>query len=713
MDKKLISILISGLFVSAPAFAQSGDSAVQGSVSVGGIGVSKSDTKDAFKLQEYRDLGGGALGGFDVRARPGNNGWVDAYGENIGREDMYIGIRGGMYDMFKARVYTDWLKHNFEFGALTPFAGAGTATQTATFPKPDPSTWFRTDIGYKRHDTGGYFEWQSLSPWYVRVDANQVRSSGSKLGAAANGTSPGNGYTDFALPVQYKTTNVGVEGGYNTKTMHFDVSWMHSKFDNDNETMTWNNPFFGNAVDRVWLPPDNKFERFAANGSIRQLPMASTLAARFTWSKATSDASLATTTLNTAGSGAPTLTNPDVGTYNGKIENTSFTLALASAPMKMLDTRVYYNYLKRKNDSTEVTYNSTVVTCGGSPCENLLYDYKKHNVGFDAYYRVDGGHKFGVGWDYWNVDRNREDYDHTKDNKFFAEYKNTMLDSLTARLKYTYLQRRSDSLLANAGANGGDPNFLERFVGRFDVANLNQNQVKLTVDYSPMKIVDMSLEALYKNNDYKDYLLGRTNDRRTEIYGSVSFGDPASVRATLFGDVETIKYDGFHRFISTTPCNAATGPNCFDPSSAPNASAYNWSTANKDKNYSVGAGIDWPVMDRLMVKGSFLYVKTDGTADMASQSNFGNPLPIQAYDSSDKTSFNLKGIYRIDKNWGVTLGYSYERYGYSDDRFNGYKYTIPFPGVTNNTSQSYLNGYNAFTPYDANIFYGVVTYSFN
>ena len=39
--------------------------------------------------------------------------WIDAYGENFGRDDMYVDIRGGMYDVFKARAYTNWLPHNF------------------------------------------------------------------------------------------------------------------------------------------------------------------------------------------------------------------------------------------------------------------------------------------------------------------------------------------------------------------------------------------------------------------------------------------------------------------------------------------------------------------------------------------------------------------------------------------------------------------------
>ena len=50
-------------------------------------------------------------------------------------------------------------------------------------------------------DDGGYFEFGGFKPWYFRVDGNQVSFSGTRVGSAANGTSPGNGYVDLAFPL--------------------------------------------------------------------------------------------------------------------------------------------------------------------------------------------------------------------------------------------------------------------------------------------------------------------------------------------------------------------------------------------------------------------------------------------------------------------------------------------------------------------------------
>jgi MtrB/PioB family decaheme-associated outer membrane protein len=713
MTKRLLPILIAGLFVATPALGQDTDWKVEGSATLGAIYDSTNNTKDRSKQEEFRDLGNGVLSDVFVRGRGGQT-WFEGYGENFGRDDQYMMLRGGIYDLFKFKIYTDSLPHNFLFDGLTPFAGTGSNVLTATFPQPNPATWNPIDIGYKRTDNGGYFEWQGQAPWYARVDANQVKFEGTKIGSGALGTSPGNGFIDLAIPVQYKTSNVSVEGGYNTGQMNLSLSYLYSKFENDFTTLSWNNPFFANNVDTTYLPPDNSYQRFAANATFRGLPWQSTLAARYTWSEGKSDADLAQTALNGTSPNffGPTLSN--VNHFTGKVDNQTFTLALASHPATTVDTRVYYNYYKRNNDSTDVIYGAaSIVNCSGGPCENFLYDFTKNNVGLDAYWRFMPKNRLGAGWDYQKTTQNREDYDNIETNKVFVEWKNTALDNLTGRVKYTHLQRRSDYLLGNAGVNGGDPNFLERFTSRFDSSNLDRDEVKLLADWSPMPFLDFSFEAIWKNNQYKDITLGRTNDKRDEVYLSGSWGDAARLRLTAFGDVEHITYDSNHRQVGVSPCTAASGLNCFDPGQPPNANAFNWSAGNKDRNWVIGIGADWPAMERLMVKASVLYYHTDGSADISSQNNFGTPLPITAYDDTQHTSANLKGIYSYDKNWSFTLGYAYERWRYSDAGYNGYQYTIPFPGVSNNTSQSYLNGYLAFNNYNSNIVYLLATYKFD
>jgi hypothetical protein len=326
--RKPLSVLIASLFLAGPAAAQGvnwmdpitgylpNTWITEGNILVGPI-FSSIDSQDKSKLIQYRDLEDGALSNIGLRGRNAAGDWYNFYGENFGRQDMYMSLRGGQYDAWKGRLYWDWIPQNRQIGYRTPYFGVGTANLTGTFPSLNPDGWPQYNVGYVRKDLGGFFEWQRNSPWYFRVDANQVNTEGTKIGAAANGTSPGNGFVDLAFPVDYTTTNTSIEAGYSTSKYLFTISYLWSKFDNSNSTVNWTNPYFGNRIDSSYLPPDNDYQRLALNGTIRQLPWNSTVAARVTWDKLDNSTTLATTALNTGGVFNPTY--PQESTFDVKI----------------------------------------------------------------------------------------------------------------------------------------------------------------------------------------------------------------------------------------------------------------------------------------------------------------------------------------------------------------------------------------------------------
>lgn len=699
MRKKLLALLVANL-LAVPAFAQ--DTVIGGSVSVGGMRVDDDDAVDASKLNEYRDLESGLITQFQVMGR-GARYWFDAFGENLGRDDVYATARGGTYDVFKYRISTDSLKHNWLFNGTTPYNGAGSTLQTSTFPRLDRATWNGIDeVAYKRRDTGGFFELQVLNPWYFRVDANQVTTSGSKYGSSSQGLSPGNGFVDLIFPVEYTTRNTVVEAGYNSKTIHGALSWMVSKFENDNESFQWTNGFFNNGLDTTYQGADNKYSRLAGNLTFRQLPLASTLAFRFTKDKLESDAPLVSSVLHTGGVIADT--GPSGTTFNGEIENTTFSAVWSAAPARNVDLRVYGNSYERKDKSTHVLFDSALAR----GYENELFSYDKKNFGVEAGFRINRGNRIGAGYDYLETEREgRNDFNDTKDKRFFVEYKNTMLDQLAARVKYTRLERDSNFLLGNDGTGTGDGLYLNRFVTAFDLSNVDQDQLKLTLDFSPVPNLDLGLEAISKQNKYKDNVLGRLKDKREEIYVSASYGAPGSVRFTVFADSERVTYESRHR---TGVTGTAVGT--YDPFAPPTATTFNWEGKVKDRNTAYGIAVDFPVMPKLVIKASAIHYKGDGSVDLALQEGtpaaVTQPVPIAFFDDSKRTSFNVKAVYAFNKAWTITAGYAYEKFEYQDEQYMGYRYTIPAA----NRADSYLNGYFANPQYEANIIYALVSYRF-
>src|SRR5262249_12747267 len=290
---------------------------------------------------------------------------------------------------------------------------------------------------------------------------------------------------------------------------------MHSSFDNGNSVLRWQNDFFGGGpalLDTTILLPSNDLTRLGINGNLRQLPMDSTLAGRFTYIQLTNDVTLQQNMLST---GAPNpLTTPSEPGFPGDIKNTTASVSLASRPRPTLDTRLYYDYASQKNDSTEMTFNPATasglrlgstdprVNCAaaaGVLCSADRFHYLRHDIGAEANYRMSRENKLSGGLEYLHTERERADFPSTKDKKVFAEWKNSSLDGLTSRVKYQFLDRRSD-FVADTATLAANP--MDLFVRRFDFANVNQNLIKAVLDMVPGGGFDVGVEAIFKDNNY-------------------------------------------------------------------------------------------------------------------------------------------------------------------------------------------------------------------
>jgi OOP family OmpA-OmpF porin len=759
MGKKLLSTLIASLFAAAPAFAQSDEDPlrIEGSGTFGGI-YNRQNANDKAKLQEYQDLGNGALSNISARGRNSTN-WFEGYGENFGRDDQYMFIRGGVYGVFKAGAYLNDMPHDFSTNALTPFAGVGGETLTTGFPRLDTSTWQSFNLGYERRDAGGYFEWQRNNPWYFRVDGNQVKFDGTKVGSGASGTSPGNGYTALPIPVQTSTVNFGVEGGYQTNKSTYSLRWDYSKFDNALNTLYWSNPFFGGSptlFDTTQLPPDNIFNKFTGTANWRDLPWNSVIALRYTYAKTTSNVNIQASQLNTGPTYALTL--PSEGVFNGENVNQSFAASWTAHPANAVDTRVYYYWTKLQNNSDDIEFGNTPtqqlpsgLSCGnvpppaGSPpetawprgnCEPDKFNYKKNDIGFDVYWRFARGQRVGFGYDYWDLDQTRIDYDKAHASTVFAEYKNTAFDTLTGRVKYRYIKRNSTHNFSNDGVSPNDPNFLLPFTSAFDMQDLTTNEVRLYLDWTPMPLLTTSFQGNWARNNYNNVTLGRTDNDMQGYYLSVNWGDAEKLMIRGFGDWQQTKYPSNHRYIGTVSggpppatnqppgfCTVApqvpSNPACYDPNSPPffnttSSSSYNWSSQTKDETWMVGVGADWPFAAQWLLNASYMYISNNGDASFSSQNNIGNPLNIGNFDNTRQQYFNIKATYQFSKSWSFTGGYAYEKFTRDDIGANGFTYLAPSPTIVPpTTSLSYLNGYYLNPNGSQNIFWLTATYKFD
>lgn len=678
---------------------------MSGSASVTGLSTN-ANGENPFRYQEYRDLRTGLAAGVDVRGATEFYYW-SLFGERLGRDDQIVELRGARYGQVKWNLYLDDVVHNLTFGARTLFDGVGTDQLTFAGPvRTDVGTWNRFDYAIKHRNVGGAVELQrsDASPYYLRTEAFRRQTQGVRpIGGA--GTSPGGPVYELPVPVDYTTNNAIAEVGYSTKAAHLSIATTFSSFRDHNDFVAWRNPIVatGPNLERSTLATDNDLVRVGVNGTLRGLPMSSTLAARATWSRLTSRFGVAPTYLSVSGTtGNNRLSGSSEPDFDGEVVNRSLSLSLNSQWARGLDSRVYSNWYERTNHSTELVFRPSGPGSGGGcdfsatgaslpTCTPEHLDYEKRNVGVELGWRIDRGNKVSAAVDYLDTERKRFDFDRNRETRYTLEWKTAALDWADARVKYQRLTRKSRFLLAN------DPNLFNVYVYRFDAAPLDRDLLKLALDTSPRPNLDLGFEVILKRNDYRDTFLGRTKDTRRELYLSATYGDPASWRVTAFFDVEHTQYDSTHWTGSL-----ATFPN-------PNAAGttYLWNAKVKDRNYLAGLAGEYPVREGLKLKASAIVQKTDGTVDFATPNNFGNPMAIGQYDSFRKRSIDLKATYAAARNLDLTLGVAHENYDYRDIQMDGYLYT-----VRTGTTQNLLTGAYAFPSYNANTVYATLTLRF-
>jgi MtrB/PioB family decaheme-associated outer membrane protein len=719
----LMTILLAVLCVGSPAYAdEAKDITITGFVDLGVQSVQERER--SAKFNEYRDV---RTGVFSNMQFGGDNGsyYVDITGENVGRDDQFFEVKGGRFGSFDYSFFYNETIHNLTFGAKTFYANPGSnnltygyangatglTAYTPTVPL-DATRWNTFDYSVKRKDAGASVDFSFGTPFYVTVDASQNEKKGivpfgtpSNLIRDYKNATSASLFMELPIPVDYRTNNVNLKAGYNTKKYSFSIAGSLSKFENENTFVNFRNPGVTtrDMSEFVSQPSDNDNYKLSMQGAVRQLPLNSALALQLGYSKLKSDFTIPTTltnSSNTATSGVnPTYNTVILGLnknkFTGDITYQTASAALTSEPIKALDTKIHFNYLSKENKSDIIEFTNPTTRLS---TDTELFGYKKYNVGADAGYKITKTTKAAVGYEFERVDRNnRIDFNNTSDNRVYGEIKDSSLGWLTAKAKYQRLWRNSTFLQDNS------TNVYWRYFRKYDAANKVQDSVKLALDFDPIERLNFGLEYTYKNNDYKDTLLGVTKDTRHEFYVDASYEITDIVKLTAFFDYETV--DSTDAFRS----------NSADPRTVSTASGYSYSQDLKDRNYLYGLGLQVPIIkNKLEFVASWTYEQANGAADFNIPTLTGLTntfINISDRDDYKKQSLNLKMIYTATKNLDLTLGYAYESYSYSDLSMSNYAYqinstTTPFP------VSGFLSGADVNQPYNVNLFYMQVGYKF-
>ena len=177
-----------------------------------------------------------------------------------------------------------------------------------------------------------------------------------------------------------------------------------------------------------------------------------------------------------------------------------------------------------------------------------LFSYTKNAAGFDAAWSFNRTNRLLGGFDWDSIKRQAVDTEAPKsdDYRYWVEYRNSGWENLSGRLKYEFLQRRSD-LVNTAAATS-----VTHYYTAYDVNNFDANVVKLNVDWTPGPLWFVGLGATWRDVDYKDNLYGRTKDKNQQYDVTVSWGDVEKLRITGIGNWGKVENNQVYRNVGST-----------------------------------------------------------------------------------------------------------------------------------------------------------------
>lgn len=722
------------------------------------------NSEDSFKFGEYTgldDKGAFLIGNGNVRNRFGSDGrgFVNAYGFNLGLPSRSLGAEVGNQGQYWLNgSYEEIPRYQFED---TRFIHDGLGGTRLTLPpgftglpgQPPTAASAATinrflrsyEIKQERdiYRLGGGL---NLGPnWDVSVNYRQDDRDGAKLIGAVMGNTGGNPRAAI-LPYQLNDSTKQVEAvaRYATRQAQLNLSYWYSKYDNDADSLTWQNPYntiagwvgnsgFPTGFGRLGLAPSNSFHQVQATGAWNFTP-STRLTGTLGYSRMDQDEAFLPYTINTAAqTPGTTLSVPNAlprSSLDGSIRNTLFDLSFFTRPIAKTTLRANYHYNKHDNRTPSDVYayvggdttNQDPVVSQSVNSTRIRRNLPPGTT--ENKFKIDGDYEIFRrtllrGW----YEYKRTDYEEsavelrakTDNNQIGAELRRVMSEYFTGAIRYARDERRGSdfsvsrpyigsytaAVVAATPFPDNVPTLRQYFVSDYD-----KNLVRAIGTFVPMERVSIDLRADWYDIEHKGPDCGGSGDQvvpgavfpaeclgRTDATGQ-SYTLDASY--TPIDGVSTFAFYTYSQYETDQLSRSHNGTNAQTTSTA-----RDWGANLKYTDNTFGVGMRFQPENKRYDTG-ITYIYNDGTGrtSLSAGSALAAPLPVP--DSKAKLhTLQLFAKYQYSKNIALRFNYWYERMR-SDD--------WAFDNATPTSSNNVILTGQQSPNYDAHVFGVSVAY---
>ena len=670
------------------------------------------NSEDAYRLGQYTGIteqGSYTVAGFNTSnmdSAPGGNSKWFLHAKDLGLETAEM--QGGWSWRNDIKVELDFsqLPHYRFNDGRSPFLGSGSSVQSL------PGSWVGgettselTSVGSSLRSVNidklrkrliGAVGWQVVQGWRVDTDfRHEIKQGNETLGAIFGSTGGNPRGSLLSRPIDYETSEVGVNLNYASQISQLNVGYSLSRFQNDNKALRFSNPFDNpewasgagfsdDGVGQIALEPDNRAARFSISG-------AHTLAGHIrlngnfvSTTLEQDDRFLPYSSIFTGAIGLPAMD------LDGKVGVIDANLKLSGRLGRRTLLVVRYNYRDRDNETKQNNYaripgdaalQSPLVS--DATRVNRIYDFERSRAAAELSHRFSSRTRLTAGYENEETDRTMVDVATTSEDTAFLKLDLRPSATSSAWIKVTRAERDASSYDSTVPfVSGHNPDYVATLVGnelfendpllrRYHLADRERDEVSATLSYFPLDEFGLTLLGKTSSNDYPGSVLGITRSRNKNYAVDLAFSPDRPWHASVY-----MNYDNFENrnrgytrlgFPFNTP---------FYPEQL-RIDGLNWSVDTEDSVYSYGGGIDWDLLGgRLDLSTDISF--TDATTVTRPRS-FGNvalPIPGVTTDTpfadvtTTITNFTLRASYQLRQGHEVRFRYSYEDFESEDWAFD-------------------------------------------
>jgi MtrB/PioB family decaheme-associated outer membrane protein len=545
------------------------------------IGVQQIDIDpNSAKFNEYRDIRDGFQLydlWFDLIDGPSAR-FLDFRGSNLLREDQAIDFRFGEFGRWNFEINRREIPRRISNQAVTPYIyrGDGLFVVPAQVPiveegvpslvPPGPAqnnpsmqlndaliaAWLPdnlrpVELGTQRNRTSALLNLPLLEQINFRLRYSDERRDGFGVTYGPFGDRPPRTHNiQLPEPIDYTTREMGFDAEYGGSAFQANLSYLYSDFDNNVETMRWENIYFTpepgadfvatvvdtprnvSTVGQRSLAPDNFAHHVSLAGGVN-MPMNGRLAATVAYGWMKQNQTLLPYSFSSLGLDWQDPNKLPRQRADAEMRTTRADLDYTFNPLKRLNLRAFLRYYDLDNrtptDQWLYVTQDTATTAGGvdyrNHRQNLAYEYDKLNYGLDAsQYFAFWRSTLTLGYEREEIDRDFREAD-TDENIFKASLRTRPANWLALRAGYRYGDRSAgtynDQITAlsywytqeqaptGVGVARDNPSFAfanHPDLRKYDVSDRERNEFDLAASIAALQDLELGAAFGYRKDDF-------------------------------------------------------------------------------------------------------------------------------------------------------------------------------------------------------------------